>query len=324
MTTISTFIILCLALLVDHFLGEPKQFHPLVGFGNYANKLEKYLNSPAFSNQKLFALGFIALFLAVFPIIFIVHFFTIQNDSIWVNIFTLVIVYSCIGMQSLRSHAIEIYQSLQSQSLENPSLENQSLSISRSKVAMIVSRDTDQMQASDISRATIESVLENGSDAVFAPVFWFIIAGVPGILAYRLINTLDAMWGYKTKQFKYFGFAVAKLDDLINYIPARLTALSYAMMGNWQSAIYCWKTQAKHWSGVNPGVVMSAGSGALGIKLGGGDFYHGEFINRPDLGEGKIAQADDIINSVELLKRVLWLWLFLLFLIFFSGFYALY
>jgi adenosylcobinamide-phosphate synthase len=117
------------------------------------------------------------------------------------------------------------------------------------------------------------------------------------------------MWGYRTARFNHFGFFVAKLDDVLNYIPARLTALSYALMGNWNQAMYCWFKQAASWSSPNAGVVMAAGAGALNVQLGGGDYYHGEYQSRSSLGCGNDATLDAIQQSCDLLDRSTILWL---------------
>jgi len=304
---VSTFLVLCLAILIDHLFGEAKHFHPLVGFGNYAKQIENSFNQSIDSEQTQLLKGVLSVLLAILPFYLLLTLLPTSQEDILISFIEAVILYFTIGLHSLKSHAKDIYQTLLNHSLQD----------ARTKVALIVSRDTEKMQQEDISRATIESVLENGSDAVFAPIFWFLIAGIPGVVCYRIINTLDAMWGYKTTQFKHFGYAAAKLDDLLNYIPARLTALSYAMMGNWLSAVNCWKTQAKNWTGINPGVVMASGAGALAIKLGGGDYYHGKYIQRPELGIGKAASTNDILVAIKLINRVMWLWLFLLLLFYY-------
>jgi adenosylcobinamide-phosphate synthase len=173
---------------------------------------------------------------------------------------------------------------------------------------MIVSRDTGDLNETDIARATCESVLENGSDAIFSALFWFLVLGAPGAVLYRLANTLDAMWGYRTPRYRHFGWAAARIDDVLNWIPARLTSLTYALLGRTRSALRCWATQARHWYSPNAGPVMAAGAGALDIELGGPARYHGELKIRPALGCGSAPHVRHIARAVRLVQRALVLW----------------
>jgi len=152
-------------------------------------------------------------------------------------------------------------------------------------------------------------VLENGNDALFAPIFWFCLLGPAGALMYRLANTLDAMWGYRTVRFLNFGRAAARLDDALNYAPARLTALSYALVGQTRSAWRCWQTQAPRWDSPNAGPVMAAGAGALEVHLGGAADYHGATEHRPALGCGQAPDIADIGRAQQLQRKALGLWL---------------
>jgi adenosylcobinamide-phosphate synthase len=142
------------------------------------------------------------------------------------------------------------------------------LPLARSLAARVVSRDLNDADEAAIARAAVESALENGNDAVFAALFWFALAGGPGALAFRLVNTLDAMWGYRTPRFLYFGWAAAKIDDAANWLPARLTALTYTVFGDRKQAWHCWRTQAPAWDSPNAGPVMAAGAGSLGGLVG--------------------------------------------------------
>ncbi|HEX5802927.1 MAG TPA: cobalamin biosynthesis protein, partial [Azospira sp.] len=139
--------------------------------------------------------------------------------------------------------------------------------------------------------------------------FWFLLLGGPGALLFRLANTLDAMWGYRNARFLRFGAAAARLDDALNYLPARLTALSYALFGATRRALACWRTQAPQWDSPNAGPVMAAGAGALQVRLGGAAVYHGQLEVRPTLGEGRPATSADIHRALALVRFSLRLWL---------------
>ena len=173
----------------------------------------------------------------------------------------------------------------------------------------MVSRQTEDLDAAGVAGACIESTLENGNDAIFGALFWFALLGGPGAVLFRLANTLDAMWGYRNQRFADFGWAAARLDDLLNLVPARLTALSYALCGSTRTALRCWRQQAPRWKSPNAGPVMSAGAGSLGLALGGPAVYHGRVESRPPLGEGRPASAEDIGRALTLVRRSLWLWL---------------
>jgi adenosylcobinamide-phosphate synthase len=177
----------------------------------------------------------------------------------------------------------------------------------------MVSRDTRELDESGVAKACVESTLENGNDAVFGALFWFALLGGPGAVLFRLANTLDAMWGYKNERFLQFGWAAARIDDVLNYIPARLTALSYALFGKTRVALASWRAQAPGWESPNAGPVMAAGAGSLGLALGGSAIYHGQTEARPTLGEGRPASGADIARVLQLVRRslVLWLGLFL-------------
>ncbi len=290
------------AVAADTILGEPRRGHPLVAFGRYAKALEARLHpGEAADRSRARQRGALALLLAVAPATLACA-LLLALTARWPLLSALIeitVLYFTIGHRSLRDHAREVWIALRRQDLPE----------ARRRVGMIVSRDCSQLDETRVAAAAIESVLENGSDAVFGALFWFAVAGAPGALAYRLINTLDAMWGYRTPRHLHFGWAAAKLDDLVNWIPARLTALSYALAGHGADALHCWRTQAPAWDSPNGGPVMAAGAGALGLSLGGSARYHGQLKKRPSLGCGPAPVADDIRRALSLLLRALTIWL---------------
>jgi adenosylcobinamide-phosphate synthase len=289
--------------LLDWLLGEARHWHPLVGFGRIANAIEQRLNR----GQGRFWRGTLAWGLAVLPLTLLAVWLTKLN-TIGLLLHAL-LLYFCIGLRSLREHALPIARALAVGNLEQ----------ARQLTSYIVSRDTTQARETDLAKAAAESLLENGNDAVFGTLFWFVVAGGPGALLFRLANTLDAMWGYRNPRFAAFGCFAARFDDVLNWVPARLTALSYVLLGSGMAARrrawHCWRTQAPGWSSPNAGPVMASGAGALGLALGGAAVYDGELEQRPPLGLGLPATAPDIVRAWRLVVRTAALWITLLIVI---------
>ncbi len=293
-----TALIAMVAVALDALLGEPRSAHPLVGFGRLAQRLEqRYYTRGDGSDAQRRANGVTALFVAVAPLVVVA--WLLAAIPVLGVVFELLILYLALGGHSLVAHSRAVLQALRAGDL----------AAAREAVGRIVSRDTSRLDEGEISRATVESVLENGNDAIFGALFWFVIAGAPGVVLYRLVNTLDAMWGYRNGRYLHFGWAAARFDDLLNYLPARLTALSYALLGNWSLAVQCWREQGRTWKSPNAGPVMAAGAGSLGLQLGGAAVYHGERQQRPDLGQGRAPLADDIERANRLVQRSVVLWL---------------
>lgn len=286
----STTLVVVAALLLDVWLGEPRRFHPLVGFGKLADLAEHYL----YADTRIH--GSLAVLLLVVPLVLL---------TMWINFIPwhwaidALVLYLAIGWNSLGTHARRVEHALLADDLV----------AARQQVGMMVSRDTTGLDHVGVTQATIESVLENGNDALFGAIFWFVVVGAPGVIAYRLVNTLDAMWGYRDERYSRFGWAAARLDDCLNFIPARLTALSYALAGQAHTALACWCTQGTIWKSPNAGPVMAAGAGSLNLSLGGAASYHGKLEFRPLLGRGRVPQICDIDRTLALIKRALILWL---------------
>ena len=281
------------ALLLDRLLGEPKRFHPLVGFGHLADRLERTLRRGAPGHPLGNRLrGFIAWSILVAPPVLLA--------AMWAHpLVDLLLLTFALGARSLAEHA---------QAVAAP-LAAGDLPAARQAVGQIVTRETALLDEAGVAKAAVESVLENGLDAVFGALFWFFLAGGAGALLFRLANTLDAMWGHRDERRRYFGWAAARLDDLLGLVPARLTALTYALLGSTRTALACWLRQARHWPSPNAGPVMAAGLGALKVGAGGTARYAGRDEARPALGCGPAPKSTDIRRALALISRGVWLWL---------------
>ncbi len=298
MFTMTTALLASAAILLDWWWGEARKHHPLIYFGTLAHIVETKLNSKTDKPQtgkKIY--GVFAIALLILPLTAV---------STWLAtlpfvgaVFAVLILYLSIGHKSLHDHARSVVLALDLGDEDE----------ARRLAGHMVSRDTKSLH---IAGAVTESVLENGNDAVFGALFWFAIAGAPGAMFYRLSNTLDAMWGYRNAQFKDFGWAAARLDDLLNYIPARITALTYALLGKTTQALQCWRYQAAAWKSPNAGPVMATGAGALSIIIGGPAYYQGKEHQRPTLGAGVKPAARDIERALTLVRHGVWLWFGLL------------
>lgn len=294
----TTTVVVVLALLFDRWVGEPRRWHPLVGFGVAAKKFEYLLLSAGDTVFRQYLSGLLGVVLLTVPCVAIAV--AVSQSSTIGTVFSLLLLYLSLGGRSLRDHAAAVSAALRSNNLV----------LARERVGMMVSRDTQQLDEPAVVKATVESVLENGCDALFGALFWFVVAGAPGVVFYRLVNTLDAMWGYKSDRYRYFGWAAARLDDLLNLIPARLTALTYVCVGGVQPALRCWFEQGRNWESPNAGPVMAAGAGALMVQLGGAAQYGGKIHPRPLLGSGRLPVVSDIGRATRLLQRGVWLWVF--------------
>ncbi|MCS0617004.1 adenosylcobinamide-phosphate synthase CbiB [Massilia kyonggiensis] len=278
--------------VLDLLLGEARRWHPLVGFGRLASALERRLNG----GRSRITRGLLAWMLAVLPLCALAWLACAYAGAA----VHALLLYLGIGLRSLRDHTLPIHAALVRGDLD----------AARGLTSRIVSRDTEQANESDLAKAGAESLLENGNDAVFGTLFWFLVGGGAGVVLFRLANTLDAMWGYRNARFNLFGRVAARIDDVLNYVPARLTALSYVLLAErgrlraWR----CWRAQAPAWSSPNAGPVMASGAGALGVQLGGAAVYDGVTEQRPPLGAGPDASADDILRAWRLVWRTTLLW----------------
>jgi adenosylcobinamide-phosphate synthase len=283
---------LVLAMLLDYLFGEPSRYHPLVGLGRWARWVEARCMP---SSERLPPLqilsGCLAFALVLVPVLMLCIFVFSFVPHVLEWLFVAMVLYFCIAARSLEEHARAVASAI----------ENHDLEAARAACAMMVSRDTQQLNEEQLAAATVESVLENANDAVIAPLVWFVLASVPGVLVFRVANTLDAMWGYRNARYRYFGRFAARVDDVLGYIPARISVALYALQD--KRALFSASSDGAQWSSPNAGPVMAAGAAGLGVRLGGPAVYDGVSSERPWLSDGRRPVASDIGRSILFVRK---------------------
>ena len=299
MSLFVSFMVSALALTLDRILGEPARWHPLVGFGRMVTAIERQFNTHSARPWQSILKGSAALLLVTLPILGVAVWLSKLLDGFWLLITQAIVLWLALSLRGLSEHGLAVAEPLHSGDL----------AAAREQVSRIVSRQASALDERGVAAAATESMLENGADAVFASLFWFLIGGIPGVVLHRLINTLDAMWGYRNPRFLYFGRPAARLDDILGWLPARLTALTYTLLGQRKLALECWRKQASQWDSPNAGPVMAAGAGALNVRLGGSSPYPSGIKQRPILGGTQAASARSIEAAIGLVRHGVWLWL---------------
>ena len=258
--------------LLDLLFGDPARLpHPVVWFGKSIAFFEHRLNKG--SHRKLKgALTAVFLIAATYAVGLILNSqFPILN---------FLVVFYCLAGTTLIREVREVFRAV-----------DRSLEEGRKQVARIVGRDTSELSAQEVRTAALETLAENLSDGVIAPLFWFAILGVPGMLAYKMVNTLDSMIGYKTERYKDFGCWAAHIDDIANYIPARLTALLMVLphaILNFKFSIFNFvRKNGRHHASPNSGYPEAALAGILNCRFGGPHYYFGQLFPKPYIGENE-------------------------------------
>lgn len=291
-----TIIPLIIAYIADRLLGDPPSLpHPIVGFGKIISYGEKKLNKG--KNRKLKgAILSLSLILATY---IGMHYLLITTSKIspmlTITISTITIFY-CLAGKTLEDEVRNVFIAL-----------NTSTEQGRKQVARIVGRDTSKLSPSQIQKAALETLSENLSDGVVAPLLWFALLGLPGMLAYKMINTLDSMIGYKNQRYKNFGYWAAHIDDAANYIPARLTAIQMIIVSRKPALITFIKKYGKQHASPNSGYPEAALAGILNCRFGGPNTYFGNLVKKPYIGHNDreltyqdMKQAIKINQKVEL------------------------
>lgn len=258
--------------LLDLIFGDPARLpHPVVWFGKWISWGEHRLNHGSHRKAKGAVLA-----LSLVTLVFMMWWglkSLMQGTIAWLVLDTIAVFY-CLAGTTLIREVREVFMAL-----------DRSLEEGRRQVARIVGRDTSELTAQEVRTAALETLAENLSDGMIAPLFWFALLGTPGMLAYKMVNTLDSMIGYRTERYKDFGCWAARIDDVANYIPARLTALLMVIATGRLSLLrFVWRNGCKHAS-PNSGYPEAALAGALNCRFGGPHYYFGELFDKPYIGE---------------------------------------
>ena len=270
--------------VLDLIFGDSQRLpHPVVGFGKMISWGEHRLNKGAHRKLKGAFLA-ITLILLVFLATFLLRYLFSKLPSPFGEgmgvrlLFDVMIIFYCLAGTTLIREVRNVFLAL-----------DRSLEEGREQVARIVGRDTSELSAQEVRTAALETLAENLSDGVIAPLFWLALLGTPGMLTYKMVNTLDSMIGYRTERYKDFGCWAARIDDVANFIPARLTALLMALphaIFNFQFSIFNFiKKYGKNHTSPNSGYPEAALAGILDCRFGGPHYYFGELFDKPYIGE---------------------------------------
>jgi adenosylcobinamide-phosphate synthase len=283
-----------LGYLADAMLGDPARWHPVAGFGRFAAAVEKH----SYADRRSAGLLYVAVLTGLTAGTGLLAERAAGRHPVGLPL-AAAVTWAVLGGRSLRKEAASVQAMLAVGDLP----------AARVAIRSLVGRDTEHATQQEVVRATVESVAENTSDAVVAPLFWGALSGLPGLLGYRAVNTLDAMIGHRSPRYQRFGWAAARLDDAVNWLPARLTALLTAAIapsvaGSPVAAWRAWRRDARQHPSPNAGVVEAAFAGSLGIRLGGTNIYQGRAEERGVLGDGRTVVVGDIARAVRLSRRV--------------------
>jgi adenosylcobinamide-phosphate synthase len=286
---------LALGYLLDLLVGDPRRGHPVAAFGRLATVLENRLyadrRSAGVTEVVILVGGAVGLGLAAQR--------ATSGRPLARALVVALATWATLGGRSLRREAVTVSDQLRADDLK----------AARERIRHLVGRDPSELDEPQLARGCVESVAENTSDAVVAPLLFGALGGAPGLLGYRAVNTLDAMIGHRSARYRHYGWAAARLDDLANWLPARMTAVLTAALASlvggspaaaWRAA---GRDAAAHPS-PNAGMVEAAFAGALGVRLGGRNFYDGRAEDRGVLGEGAPPTPADIARAVRLCAAV--------------------
>jgi adenosylcobinamide-phosphate synthase len=290
----STLVIILLALALDRWLPERGGFHLWIWYSEWAESIEQRFNGGLRSQ------GTFAVLLAIAPIIVAIFLATLilgQIAGVLVFLFAVAVLYLCVDLYRLGDVALAVAVAL----------EHGDVAHAAARLKELTGKDTVETTEAGVAHATVEAVLKQANSLVVAPIFWFLVLGPLGAMLQRLASALDRLWGHRTARFTEFGWAAARLDDLLSWVPARITALSYAVMGSFEDALHCWRRQAGMWSDLSSGPLLASGLGAL--HLDSCEDREEDAYGNTAINPATLPGASDVQRAVALVWRVMLFWL---------------
>jgi adenosylcobinamide-phosphate synthase len=286
---------LLLGAAADTLLGDPRRGHPVAGFGAVAGALERR----CYADRRSHGVGYTAVLVGGAVVSGVLAERAAARHPFAGVLLTAAATWVVLGGASLAGHGTALARELTEDDLV----------AARARIPSLCGRDPESLDVAGMARAGTESMAENTSDAVVAPLLWGAVAGVPGLLGYRAVNTLDAMVGYRSARYRRFGWAAARFDDLANLVPARVAALLFAGLapavgGSPRAALAAWRRDAAAHPSPNAGPVEAAAAGALGVTLGGRTVYRHGAEERPRLGSGPPPGPADLDRGARLSRLV--------------------
>ena len=289
-----------LASIIDFIIGDPYSFpHPVKLMGRIISIEDKFVRRITNNKKGLKFLGLIIVLLNISLAFFIPYYLLrlIKEYKILYLVVNIYLIYTCIAARCLHFEAMKVSEAL-----------DISIEGGRKRLSYIVGRDTRNLNEEEIIKATVETVAENTSDGVIAPLIYIILLGAPGGLAYKMVNTMDSMLGYMNDKYMDLGYFPAKTDDIFNYLPARITGLLMCISSLFRFDIkngfkIMIRDRSNHKS-PNAGYPEGAVAGLLGIQLGGNNIYHGKLVEKPTLGDSiNVIGREDIKRTIEIMYR---------------------
>jgi adenosylcobinamide-phosphate synthase len=302
----SSWYIMPSAFVLDLILGDPRYFpHPIRWMGKAIVTAEFYFRKIPYHPTVCGALFAASLVMGTWLLTYLLLVAVNSIHPILKNCFEIILIYYCISAGSLEKAALEIKHYLK----------NKNIAGAREKVALIVGREVTNYQETDIARATVESVAENLVDGVISPLFFAAIGGAPLAMAYKMVNTLDSMVGYKNEKYLNFGQAAARIDDVLNYVPTRLalpiiSLATHILSGKGARSLKTAVREGANHSSPNAGFPEAAFAGALSVKLNGPNFYNGKRVDKPFIGiRFGNTSTEHIQKACDIMMLASFLWL---------------